>query len=699
MHSTSRFADKLALAAAAVTILSFIPSATLRAGQAAQGAADQSAESHGVQLGSIDKTCKACQDFYHYANGEWLKNNPIPPAYPTWNSFSALQERNQEHLKEILEKAAANHETPGSNEQKIGDFYSSCMNESQVNAEGVRPLEPEFQRIASIDSVEALQAAIAHLQIIGVNALFRFRSTQDAKNSTQVIGGADQGGLGLPDRDYYLETGKKEVDEKNAKIRDEYVEHVTKMFELLGDDEAKASAETKTVMDIETKLAHASLTRVERRNPEKLYHKMSRNDLKVLTPDFSWDGYFQDIGYTNIDTVDVAVPKFFEAMNADLKAVPLDDWKTYLRWHLVDSAAPALSQPFVDEDFNFRGRALQGTKELLPRWKRCVQATDRQLGEALGPIYVQEYFPPEAKARAQEMVANLVAALQQDLETLPWMGEATRQQALHKLSAFTRKIGYPDKWRDYSAFSVDRGPYVMNALRGREFEFNRDMKKIGKPVDRTEWGMSPPTVNAYYSPERNEIVFPAGILQPPFFDPKADDASNYGGMGAVIGHEMTHGFDDEGRKFDADGNLRDWWTPEDAKNFEARAECVQKQFDSYAVEGDLHENGKLVLGESIADLGGLTIAYNALEKDLEGKPRPLVGGFTPEQRFFLAFSQIWAANDRPEFERLMVNTNPHALDRFRAIAAPSNMPAFYKAFDCQEGDAMVRPAAIRCQIW
>jgi len=656
-------------------------------------------QDHGVQLTSIDKTCKPCQDFYHYANGDWLKKNPIPPAYPSWNSFSSLQERNQTHLKEILEKAETSSAAPGSNDQKIGDFYTSCMNETQINAEGAKPLESEFQKIEAVDGIPALESEIAHLQSIGVNALFRFRSTQDAKDSSQVIGGADQGGLGMPDRDYYLETGKKEVDEKNAKIRVQYVDHAIKMFQLLGDDQAQASGNAQTVMDIETKLAQASLTRVERRDPVKLYHKMDRRELKTLTPDFSWDGYFQDLGYPNIEAVDVAVPKFFQAMNDDLKAVPIAAWKVYLRWHLVDAYAAELSQPFVEENFNFQGRTLQGTKELLPRWKRCVQATDRQLGEALGQDYVKEYFPPEAKARAQEMVANLVSALHDDLQTLPWMSEPTREQALKKLSAFTRKIGYPDKWRDYSAFNVNRGPYVLNSLRGREFEFNRQMKKIGKPVDRGEWGMSPPTVNAYYSPERNEIVFPAGILQPPFFDPKADDASNYGGMGAVIGHEMTHGFDDEGRKFDADGNLRDWWTPEDAKNFDERAECVQKQFDSYEVEDGLHENGKLVLGESIADLGGLTIAYNALEKDLEGKPRPLIGGYTPEQRFFLSYEQLWAANDRPEFERLMVNTNPHALDRFRAIAAPTNMPAFYKAFDCQEGDAMVRPSEIRCQIW
>ena len=687
------------LLASSLCLMAALSFACIMRGQENAGAAaaapSSSSDSHGVQVGWMDKTCKPCQDFYQYANGEWLKKNPIPPAYPSWNSFTELAERNRGHLREILEQAAANHSAaPGSNEQKTGDFYASCMNEQQVNADGVKPLDPELQRIESVQSMNELQKEVAGLQALGVNAIFRFRSTQDEKNSSEVIGGADQGGLGLPDRDYYTKT-----DEKSQKIREQYAEHVSRMFQLLGDDAAKSADEAKTVMAIETKLAEASLNRVERRDPEKLYHKMSRAQLQTLTPIFSWDGYFQDIGYSNIDTIDVTVPKFFESLNSDLKAVPVEEWKTYLRWHLVDSAAPALSDPFVNEDFSFRGAVLTGTKELLPRWKRCVQAADRSLGEALGPIYVQKYFPPEAKARALEMVNNLVAALRDDLQTLAWMSEPTRQQALAKLNAFTRKIGYPDKWRDYSAYKVDRGPYVLNVMRGRDFEFNRDLKKIGKPVDRNEWGMTPPTVNAYYSDERNEIVFPAGIMQPPFFDPKADDASNYGGMGAVIGHEMTHGFDDEGRKFDAQGNLRDWWTPEDAKNFTERAECVQKQFDNYVVEGDLHENGKLVLGESIADLGGLTIAYRALEKELESKPRPLIGGLTPEQRFFLAFAQVWAANDRPEFERLMANTNPHALDRFRGIAAASNMPPFAQAFDCKEGDAMVRPSAIRCQIW
>jgi predicted metalloendopeptidase len=441
------------------------------------------------------------------------------------------------------------------------------------------------------------------------------------------------------------------------------------------------------------------LTRVERRDPEKTYHKMSRSDLRTLTPNWSWDTYFQEIGYTNIDFVDVSAPKFFETASQALKDTPLETWKTYLRWHLVNSTAAFLSDPFVDENFNFNGRVLQGTKELLPRWKRCVSATDRQLGEALGQIYAQKYFPPEAKARALEMVNNLTEALRDDLRTLPWMGPATRKQAQAKLASFAHKIGYPDKWRDYSAFTVDRGPYALNQMRGSNFEFKRDLNKIGKPVDRTEWDMSPPTVNAYYSAEMNEIVFPAGILQPPFFDPNADDASNYGAMGAVIGHEMTHGFDDEGRKFDAQGNLRDWWTPEDEKNFNERAACVEKQFDSYVVQDDIHENGKLVLGESIADLGGLNLAYRALQKAEKGKKPALIEGLTADQRFYLSYAQIWASNDRPEFERLMVNTNPHPLARFRAIAAPSNMLEFARAFDCKEGAAMARPSAIRCQIW
>ncbi|HWZ56177.1 MAG TPA: M13 family metallopeptidase [Verrucomicrobiae bacterium] len=683
---------------AAVTVVVFLACVSLkmlRAGRGLANAKSPSQTDHGADLTILDKTCKPCEDFFHYASGEWLTKNPVPAAYPSWGRFNELAERNRDQLHQILEDAQANPKVaPGSNDQKIGDFYASCMDETNVNAAGAKPLEAELARIGKLGDLNDLQPEIAHLQAVGVNALFQFGSTQDAKNSTQEIAGADQGGLGLPDRDYYTRN-----DANSDEVRKKYEEHVSKMLELAGDDAAKAAAEAKTILGLETKLAEASLTRVELRDPEKTYHKLTRAELKTLTPNWSWESYFKEIGYPTIDVVDVSAPKFFESMSQTLKDTPLETWKTYLRWHLLNSTAAYLSQPFVDEDFNFKGRVLQGTKELLPRWKRCVSATDRQLGEALGQIYAQKYFPPAAKARALDMVNHLTEALRDDLRTIPWMCPETRKQALAKLDAFTRKIGYPDKWRDYSAYSVDRGPYVLNQIRGSEFEFKRELNKIGKPVDRTEWGMTPPTVNAYYRAEMNEIVFPAGILQPPFFDPQADDASNYGAMGAVIGHEMTHGFDDEGRKFDAQGNLKDWWTAEDAKNFEERATCVEKQFDGYVVEDGLHENGKLVLGESIADLGGLNLAYRALHAAEKGKADPLVGGLTQDQRFFLSYAQIWAANDRPEYARLLVNTNPHPLPRFRAIAAPSNMPEFGKAFECKAGDPMVRPESMRCQIW
>lgn len=665
----------------------------LRAGQGPSKPMPPAA--HGVDLASMDKTCKPCEDFYHFANGEWMAKNPVPAAYPAWGRSTELAERNRELLHQILETAAANTKAaPGSNDQKIGDFYASCMDEKQIDAAGARPLDPEFARIAAIQNTADLEAEVARLHGMGVGALFGFGPTQDEKNSTEVIGGADQGGLGLPDRDYYTK-----ADQKSKELREKYEQHVAKMLALAGENDAAASANAKSILELETKLAEASLTRVERRDPEKTYHKMDRSQLRALTPNWSWDAYFQNIGYTNIEAVDVSAPNFFEAVSAALRETPLDTWKVYLRWHLVNSVAPYLSGPFVDEDFDFKGRVLQGTKELLPRWKRCVSSTDRRLGEALGRIYVQKYFPPSAKARALALVNNLTDALRDDLQTLPWMSAETRKQALVKLAAFTRKIGYPDKWRDYSAYRVDRGPYVLNQMRGAEFNFKRELNKIGKPVDRAEWDMTPPTVNAYYNPQMNEIVFPAGILQPPFFDPNADDASNYGGIGAVIGHEMTHGFDDEGRKFDAQGNLKNWWTPEDEKNFDERALCVEKQFDGYAVEGDLHENGKLELGESIADLGGLNIAYRAYQKAQKGKAPAPIGGLTPDQRFFLAFAQVWAANDRPEFDRLMVNTNEHPLARFRAIAPPSNMPEFARAFRCTEGDPLARPAAERCVIW
>jgi len=653
-------------------------------------------DEHGFDLANLDRTANACTDFNQFANGGWMAHNPIPAAYPSWGSFNELAEKNRDVLHQILEDSAKNTSAPkGSNEQKVGDFYAACMDESAIEAAGMRPIEPEFGRIEQIDDASGLQAEIERLQSFGVHSPFAVDSTQDFKNSTQVIGEIDQSGLGMPDRDYYTKE-----DAKSKQTREEYVKHVAKMFELMGETPAAASTDTKTVMDIETKLAKASLTRVQRRDPDAVYHRMSVAQLKTLAPNFEWESYFDNFGLAGKGDINVATPDFFKELNGMMTAIPLADWKTYLRWHVINAAAPFLSSKFVDEDFNFKGKILTGTKENLPRWKRCVRYTDGGLGEALGQVYVKKTFTPEAKARAVAMVHNLEAALQADLTTLPWMGDATRKQAIAKLDAFMNKIGYPDKWRDYSALNIDRGIFVHDIWRANAFEFKRDLNKIGKPVDRTEWGMTPPTVNAYYNPLMNEIVFPAGILQPPFYDPNADDAFNYGGMGAVIGHEMTHGFDDEGAKFDAQGNLKNWWTPEDKKNFDARSECVVHQFDGFKVQDKLHENGKLVVGESIADLGGLTVAYAAYEKSLEGKPRPgNIDGFTPEQRFFLGYARVWATNMRPEYERLLVNLDPHPLPRFRVDGPLSNMPAFAKAFSCKAGDPMVRPPGDRCVIW
>jgi len=661
-------------------------------GPRASGAGDKPG-SWGFDTANLDKTCKPCDDFYQFAMGGWMKANPIPPEYPSWGSFAQLADKNQQHLKQILEEAASAKAAPGSNEQKIGDFYASCMDTSAIDAAGTKPIEPDLARIAEIKNVADLQAEAARLQERGANALFRFGSNQDAKDSSQVIGSAFQGGLGLPEREYYLKD-----DEKSKQLRDSYVKHVAKMFELLGDPVDKTAAEAATVLKIETTLAGASMKNTDIRDPNKTYHKMMLAELKTLTPNFSWDAYFKSVGHPELKEINVGQPEFFKTLDAQLTATSQDDWKTYLRWHLVNGAAAGLSEKFVAEDFDFRGKTLTGAKEIQPRWKRCAQSTDRALGEALGQVYVQKYFPPEAKARALEMVRNLIAALHDDLQTLPWMGPDTRAQATAKLEAFAVKIGYTDKWRDYSALKIDRRSYAENQIRATLFEFSRRLDKIGKPVDRAEWGMTPPTVNAYNNSSMNEIVFPAGIMQPPFYDPKADDAVNYGGMGAVIGHEITHGFDDHGSQFDAKGNLKNWWSDEDLKNFKARAACVSDQFDSYVVDGDLHENGKLVLGESIADLGGLAISYAAYEKSLEGKPRPPdKDGFTAEQRFFLGWAQVWGANERLEFARLMANTNPHPLARFRANGPLSNLAIFAQAFGCKKGDVMVREQA--CKIW
>jgi putative endopeptidase len=649
----------------------------------------------GFDLGNLDKSCKPCDDFYQFASGGWMVNNPVPAAFAAWGKFSELAERNRGVLHTILEEAKTNSGPKGSSEQKIGDFYCSCMDTEKIEAEGMKPLVPELNRINEIKDLRGLMAEVARLHSYQINVLFRLSSTQDLKNNTQMITNVEQAGLGLPEPDYYTK-----VDDKSKQIRDEYVKHIARMFELTGVEPEKAASYAKTVMAIETKLAEASMTRVERRNPDAVYNKMEMARLNALAPDFSWKDYFHHVGLSELDDINVEQPKFFKHLNQQLKEIPVSDWKIYLSWHLVNASAPGLSSKFVDEDFNFKGKVLTGAKEILPRWQRCVRATDGLLGELLGEVYVKKTFTPEAKARALEMVRNLRAALKEDLSSLSWMGDKTRKEAIAKLDQLVNKIGYPDKWRDYSSLQIERNNYASNVLNASAFDFKRDLQKIGKPVDRTEWLMSPPTVNAYYNPLFSEIVFPAGILQPPFFDPNVDDAINYGGIGAVIGHELTHGFDDQGRKFDAKGNLRDWWTPEDAKNFQELSACVEKQFDSFVVEGDLRMNGKLVLGESIADLGGLTIALNAFRKAQQLKPQARdIDGFTPEQRFFLGWAQVWASNQRPEFMRLQVTTNPHPLPRFRVNGPLSNMPAFAEAFSCKQGDKMVREQGERCRIW
>jgi len=650
----------------------------------------------GFDVSNMDPSVSACANFFQFANGGWVARNPVPPAFSRWGRFEILEEDNVKVLHGILDSLLQKKSLRrGTNEQKLADYYRSCMDEPAIEAAGAKPLAAELQRIDQIADLAGLEREIAVFHTHRIPAVFGFGAAQDFKNSTSVIAQAVQGGLGLPDRDYYTKD-----DEKSRQTRDEYVKHVARTFELLGDAPARAEEEAATVIKIETRLAENSTTRVQRRDPEANYHPMNRAQLSELTPHFDWNFYLTAIGLPTVGKINVGQPDYFKAADKFLSAVPVDDWKTYLRWHLVNSASNTLSAKFVEENFNFNGKYLQGTQEILPRWRRCVVSTDRALGEALGQLYIEKTFTPAAKAHAQAMVKNLVEALRSDLTTLSWMSDDTRKRAISKLDAFVRKIGYPDKWRSYEALQVSRGPYYNNAVSAGEFEVKRNLGKIGQPVDKTEWGMSPPTVNAYYNPSMNEIVFPAGILQPPFYDPKADDAYNYGGIGAVIGHEMTHGFDDTGARFDADGNLAMWWTPDDFKKFKERTDCVVKQFDGYEVEPGLHQNGKLVVGESVADLGGLTVAYAAYQKFLEGQPRPpVISGFTPEQRFFLGYAQIWAQNIRPEAARLRVATDPHPLGRFRVNGPLSNMPMFAQAFQCKAGDPMVRPPDRRCQIW
>ena len=651
---------------------------------------------HGFDPANMDTTTAACTDFYQFANGTWLKKTEIPAAYSSWGAFNVLAENNRKTLHDILEEAAKKtNATKGSNEQKIGDFYASCLDEAKREAEGMKPLVPELARIDKIQDSAGVQAEVAYLHRHGVPVLFGFGSLPDLKNSSMVMGFAGQGGLSLPNRDYYTKT-----DEKSVKLREDFAKHVSNMFQLVGDTPEQAAKNAQTVLAFETRLAQNSRTPIELRDPTTQYHMMDPAKLAELTPNFSWANYRKAAGAPTTGDINVAHPEFFVAVNKMLSDVPVADWKTYLRWQLITAAASSLSAKFETENFNFFGKTLEGRKEQLPRWRRCVSATDANLGEALGQVYVARAFTPESKARMQTMVNNLIAAFRERLQKLDWMSDATRKQALGKLEAFGQKIGYPEKWIDYSRLDISRDSYLANVLRASEFQQMRDFNKINKPIDRKEWSMTPPTVNAGYNPLNNDISFPAGILQAPFFNPDADDAINYGSIGAVIGHEVTHGYDDQGSEFDAQGNLKNWWTESDKKNFDTRAQCIVDQFDSFEVEPGLHMQGKLVSGESIADLGGLYVAYDAFMKSLQGKPRPAnIDGFTPEQRFFLGWAQVWAEKNTPEVERLQSQSDPHPLSRFRVNGPLSNMPLFAEAFQCKAGDPMVREASKRCQIW
>ncbi len=643
---------------------------------------------------NIDRSANACVDFYQFANGGWVRNNPLPAAFSRWGSFNELGDNNNASLTAILQEAAAkNASSQSATYRMLGTYYSNCMDSAGAERAGAAPIQSMLNRIAAINDKNALQREIANLQMSGVRAVFGFESTQDLKNSSSVIGGAVQGGLGLPDRDYYFK-----ADPASQEIRKNYVAHIGRLLQLSGESASQAAADAQRALAFETALAGSARTRLERRDVEANYNYRTSAQLTSMTPHFDWNAYFANIGRPGIPAVDVQNPKFFATVDSLVANAPLSEWKAYLSWKAAKQAAPNLSSAFVNEDFAFN-KTLSGTREMLPRYKRCTQAADRGLQDALGRAYVERNFTPTAKARALEMVNNLAAALKDRFGSLAWMSEPTRQQALVKLAAFSRKIGYPDKWRDYSTLAIEKGPVLNNIYAISRYENKRDLDMIGKPVDRAQWGLTPSTVNAYYNPSMNEIVFPAGILQPPFFSPTADDPVNYGGMGSVIGHEMSHGFDDQGAQFDSQGNLKNWWTDADLAAFKQRTGLITSQYDSYTVLDTVHVQGKLTLGENIADVGGLNIAYAALQKALEGKPRQVIDGFTPEQRFFLAWAQIWRENITPESRRQRIMTDSHSPGVWRTNGPLANMPEFAKAFGCKPGDPMVRGDAVRAVIW
>lgn len=646
-----------------------------------------------LDVPSMDKTADPCVDFYQYTCGGWMKKNPIPADQAAWSVYGKLAMDNQRFLWGILDDLSKKTAGRSATQQKIGDYFAACMDEPAVEKLGVTPLKPALDEIASLKDKKDLPALLAQEGLAnGSPALFGFGSDQDFEDSNQVIAFATAGGLGLPDRDYYTKT-----DAKSEEIRQKYVTHVQRMLELLGDRPDAAKREAAAIMQIETALAKASLTRVEQRDPHNLFHKMDRTQLQVLTPDFDWTAFLKTAGVEQINTFNVTEPKFYQEMDHQIQSNNLNDLKSYLRWHVVSANAPFLSSKFVNANFDFYSHTLRGVEQIAPRWKRCVRMVDGQLGEALGQEFVNRAFSQETKESTLKMTKLIEQAMEQDINQLSWMGPETKKQALEKLHAVVNKIGYPDKWRDYSSVDIKRDDFLGNVHRATTFEARRELAKIGKPLDRGEWGMTPPTVNAYYNPQMNDINFPAGVLQPPLYDPKLDDAPNYGNTGGTIGHELTHGFDDEGRQFDSKGNLRDWWTKEDSEQFEKRAQCVVDQYAQYTIVDDTKINSKLTEGEDVADLGGLILAYVAWKADTKNKQLEDRDGFTPDQRFFIGYAQWACENERPENLRANAITNEHSPGKYRVNGLMVNMPEFQQAFSCKAGQPMVREN--RCRVW
>jgi putative endopeptidase len=648
-----------------------------------------------LDLASMDKLADPCVNFYQYACGNWKKKNPIPADQTSWSVYGKLYQDNLQFLRGILDQAAAEGGQRDAVTQKIGDFYAACMDEATVEKQGLAPVRAHLDAVGGLKSTKELAPLLAQLQqVYGRSLLFSGSSTQDPDDSEQVIAELDQGGLGLPDRDYYTKE-----DPKSKETRERYIQHVQKVFELMGEKPDSAKKDADTVMRMETALAKASLTRVDRRDPYKLKHKMKLAELNTLAPDFEWKAYYSVAQYPAFETLNVATPDFFKEVNTRLTAEPLENWQAYLRFHVVDPASPFLSLAFVNENFEFYRKYLRGAKEQQPRWKRCVSYTDRQLGEALGQVFVAKVFSAELKQSTLDMVRRIEDSMAVRIQQLDWMSPETKEQAFRKLHGIRNKIGYPDKWRDYSSVKIAREDFAGNMSRASVFERQREILKIGKPIDRGEWGMSPPTVNAYYNAQMNDINFPAGVLQPPLYDAKLDAAPNYGNTGGTIGHELTHGFDDEGSQFDAGGNLKNWWTKEDREKFDARTKCVEDQYAGYVVVDDIHINSKLTLGEDVADLGGEILAYAAWQGATKGQNLAPRDGLTPEQRFFIGFAQWACENDRPEDLRVRAATDPHSPGQYRINGVVVNMPEFASAFACKAGQPMTKPAEKVCKVW